>query len=871
MADTLAPKLSGGVTFEQPVPQPSVLSGVAGLTSMFLSGNTTKATKPTAAEAKSSALLPYAKKLDDIMSSSLTDTDKQRAAQKVLRQGFVNIPEYGADLRNMRENYGLTEPVQQVLPEDAETTAMNEWVATPRGQLALNRAFASNVRGDGSVDEKAVEAEVHSAMLEDMRLTDELERLKREEETEKVVSEKYWDEFKPTARGTVDAILPEIHDIYNDIRMNGSFVITEEMSELTGMPSGTVDQTNTFMYLSRYRSQVVSQLRGELLARTGKNSNELDPASEQWINDVMAPLDAVIEVAKSDFGSMESVFKTMQTVDSAAAWRSLKPELRRQISVVNQFPDEYRVQVSTSLWSQEGIAKEVSEAILMGLAADRPLDEIAKDAVTSSADDAATKARVSQEALRTGTVEGQKFQNTFMTFFNNRDRTAGSDTMYLSDKAFDTIITKNSRQLGQELSHGDFYAKAGTVILSDLNMTFTAAVNEAASTPNTELFINELGELDVNVKPVEGTSLTEGQINGIKQRVLTQPKAILLNKKLATLKTIKGTEGIFTAFGNMNPATFSDDIVEGSQGNDTILADEGSLPPFPSHIRDDRDFLQAVSSTSSRLGVDPSDLMRVMYFETGGSFDPAQKNMGGSSGTGLIQFMAATAKELGTTTERLAGMSRSEQMYYVEKYLTPKLQGVDNPTFSDLYMAVLWPKAVGKDDNYVLWNKGTAQYKANSGLDMDGNGTITKGEAAARAWGRSSGAGPMPSMTGEVFTSIRDAVRPPSDTPEFRTIRTEPEGGATGAVEGTQVPSQPEAVAGSQTTTSQEGTESIRVASEAEIAKLSDQTKEMLARLEVDTDSMPSFKTREEMMKAFEQGLVKDGDVVLVEGHIEMV
>lgn len=130
-------------------------------------------------------------------------------------------------------------------------------------------------------------------------------------------------------------------------------------------------------------------------------------------------------------------------------------------------------------------------------------------------------------------------------------------------------------------------------------------------------------------------------------------------------------------------------------------------------------------------------LLAVIGFETGGSYSPSQKHSGGGSATGLIQFMPTTAVELGTTTDKLAKMNHAQQMVYVEKYLKVKLDGVVNPNLSDMYMAVLWPKAVGKKDTTVIWgnsekSKYRRQYKANKGLDVNKNGYITKAEAAAK-------------------------------------------------------------------------------------------------------------------------------------------
>jgi len=142
-------------------------------------------------------------------------------------------------------------------------------------------------------------------------------------------------------------------------------------------------------------------------------------------------------------------------------------------------------------------------------------------------------------------------------------------------------------------------------------------------------------------------------------------------------------------------------------------------------------FNAKVIAISNRLGCDPNNLMAVMAFETGGSFDPGVKNQAGSGATGLIQFMPKTAKGLGTTTAKLAAMSGVEQLDFVEKHFKSVARSKQLPQISDVYMCVLLPNAVGKPDSHVLFEKGTTAYKQNKGLDVNNDGRITKLEATA--------------------------------------------------------------------------------------------------------------------------------------------
>lgn len=147
------------------------------------------------------------------------------------------------------------------------------------------------------------------------------------------------------------------------------------------------------------------------------------------------------------------------------------------------------------------------------------------------------------------------------------------------------------------------------------------------------------------------------------------------------------------------------------------------------------EFRDKVRAISGRLGCDPDDLMSCMAWESGRSFSPSKKNMAGSGATGLIQFMPATAKALGTSTAALATMSAVQQLDWVEKYFQPYKGRL--ATLADLYMAILWPLGVGKPMEYVLWDKRNrpTTYRQNAGLDINHDGAITKAECAAKLYG----------------------------------------------------------------------------------------------------------------------------------------
>ncbi len=141
-------------------------------------------------------------------------------------------------------------------------------------------------------------------------------------------------------------------------------------------------------------------------------------------------------------------------------------------------------------------------------------------------------------------------------------------------------------------------------------------------------------------------------------------------------------------------------------------------------------FKNKVIKICTNLDVSPDYLMSCMAFETGETFKPDIKNAAGSGAVGLIQFMPRTAKGLGTSTESLSKMSAVKQLDYVEKYFHPKKGKLK--TLEDVYMAILYPAAIGKPSSHVLFSKNSIAYDQNKGFDKDKNGKITLAEISGK-------------------------------------------------------------------------------------------------------------------------------------------
>lgn len=140
-------------------------------------------------------------------------------------------------------------------------------------------------------------------------------------------------------------------------------------------------------------------------------------------------------------------------------------------------------------------------------------------------------------------------------------------------------------------------------------------------------------------------------------------------------------------------------------------------------------FIEKVQDIATKLKIRAEWLMIMMYNESGlnhRAFNP----MGGA--TGLIQFMPATAKGLGTTTDALQKMTNVAQLDYVYKYFKPFTGRIKS--FYDLYLINFMPISLGKPDNWVIQCKGLSAEtvaKYNPVFDLDKNKQITVGEFKA--------------------------------------------------------------------------------------------------------------------------------------------
>lgn len=140
-----------------------------------------------------------------------------------------------------------------------------------------------------------------------------------------------------------------------------------------------------------------------------------------------------------------------------------------------------------------------------------------------------------------------------------------------------------------------------------------------------------------------------------------------------------------------------------------------------------QEFADKVITVSNNLGIDPNWLMAIINFESAGTFSSSIKNKYGY--VGLIQFGKVAAERMGTTTTELQQMSAVEQLDYVYKYYYPYRKRLKS--YVDMYLATLFPVAIGKPLDFVLQTTYLPAWKiakANPIFDYNDDKMITVAE-----------------------------------------------------------------------------------------------------------------------------------------------
>jgi hypothetical protein len=149
------------------------------------------------------------------------------------------------------------------------------------------------------------------------------------------------------------------------------------------------------------------------------------------------------------------------------------------------------------------------------------------------------------------------------------------------------------------------------------------------------------------------------------------------------------------------------------------------------YVKDTESFETAVRETAAFLDIPPEWLMAVMYSES--RLNPAAVNFKGSGATGLIQFMVPVVRELNVKLgtryymKDIQQMPAHRQMELVRAYLqTVRERHGEFETLTDLYLGILYPRAMRYGDHTVMYARPSLTYTQNAGLDENRDGRVTR-------------------------------------------------------------------------------------------------------------------------------------------------
>lgn len=161
-------------------------------------------------------------------------------------------------------------------------------------------------------------------------------------------------------------------------------------------------------------------------------------------------------------------------------------------------------------------------------------------------------------------------------------------------------------------------------------------------------------------------------------------------------------------------------------------AQSGSIPKDLANSLDRKlgsGFSAKCEQVAGYLGCNVNDLLAMMYSESG--LQPTARNKS-SNAIGLIQFMPSTLRGNGYSTEQVASMSAVQQLDVVAdifmKAKTMAGYGANEQIDGGTLYAINWLPAYAKRD--TIATRGGSYYS--SGLDMDKNGAVTKGDLTER-------------------------------------------------------------------------------------------------------------------------------------------
>jgi hypothetical protein len=152
-------------------------------------------------------------------------------------------------------------------------------------------------------------------------------------------------------------------------------------------------------------------------------------------------------------------------------------------------------------------------------------------------------------------------------------------------------------------------------------------------------------------------------------------------------------------------------------GNGVGVIYSNKTEAYINAVKAEPKFADKLKSVAQNIGVSESDLLTVMYKESAGTLDPSITNSIGC--VGLIQFCPDNPRGSFKTISNkrynlsdLSQMTRDQQLDVVEAYYKSLGFRSDKPrTIADLYVATLYPAAIGKPNNHIIGSNSSVSFQ----------------------------------------------------------------------------------------------------------------------------------------------------------------
>ncbi len=465
-----APKLEGGVAYNQPVQQPNAMSAIADLFNFGLD----TLTKQAASAPKLTEDEKFAVAVKDFEESKGATFNWDR---KNTREFIFRHPQFGPQMKGYAESLG----VMTAEPTEVARDAAVEWFKTPEGMMA--------VAATEGMEPEERDAELARRVTTVKQQEAELAKLQRETailEAEGTLDAKRWDVLKPTSKDMVDdtvstVLAPIVQEVMNGVAVD----VPPELAQQLGIRYATIDMNNLPAVLADTKNYLTKQARG---AYTNNFGEDLLP-SEEWNKEVFASLDSLIEVGKAIDSPQERASAMQAMIESEAYKRLDAGGIAVSLEIIKKLPPESAAGL-LALPTLDGPLKEIlaPNGTLFG---SKEIADAASNLSTKEAQD------VANDTIQ---IIDKGITPEFFTAFKESAKRSGYNVV--DSNSFKSIISNNIEEINRlSGSNPEFRAEMSDFLTSDIQQTISIITSNLSTKNFTLVFDGKKFAIDMAGDP----------------------------------------------------------------------------------------------------------------------------------------------------------------------------------------------------------------------------------------------------------------------------------------------------------------------------------------------------------------------------------